>query len=82
MQKEPDCVTVEVIPLGLARVEPHIPVPIAFAGAIEIALSPLTISRNARNPNPAFLGLKTGARCSGIQRRLVGLASQDTISNL
>jgi hypothetical protein len=56
---------------------------IAFSGiATEIALSPLTIRRNARIPNPAFLGLKTGARSAGIQRRLVGLASQDTISKL
>ena len=66
MQSEPDSVTVDEIPLGLARVEPHIPVPIAFAGAIEIALSPLTISRNARSPNPAFLGLETGVRYEGI----------------
>jgi hypothetical protein len=49
MQSEPDSVTVDEIPLGLERVEPHIPLPIAFAGAIEIALSPLTIRRSERS---------------------------------
>jgi hypothetical protein len=71
MQKEPDCVTVEVIPLGLARVEPHIPVPMACAGTAVITLNPLTTSRNARNPNPALFGLEIKAGCDCIWRRLM-----------
>jgi hypothetical protein len=60
MQSELDCVTVEVIPLGLANVEPHIPVPMACAGKAVMTLNPLIISRNARSPNPAFFGRETG----------------------
>ena len=50
MQKDPDCVTVEVIPLGLASVDPHIPLPIACARGTLRTLNPLTINKNESSP--------------------------------
>jgi hypothetical protein len=70
MQTEPDCVTVEVIPLGLASVEPQIPEPIAWAGAAVMTLNPLAISRSARSPNPIFLDIKNRVRGVGMMPSL------------
>ena len=56
MQSEPDSVTVDEIPLGLERVDSHIPVPIARAGTAVITLRPLTIRRSERSEKPIRFG--------------------------
>ena len=57
MHPAPEAVTVEVIPLGLASVEPQIPEPIACAGAAVMTLKLLITSRSESTPNLIYLKL-------------------------
>jgi hypothetical protein len=70
MHSAPEAVTVEVIPLGLASVEPQIPEPIACAGAAVMTLKPLAISRSASSPNPIFLDIKNRVGREGMMPSL------------